>query len=79
MISKRHPSHYHCFIMFIPRDTPSKKNIIFNEDKTRISFQENSSIEFLYKESNGTLDDLIVVPNIPLLVSGKLNQLNPGF
>ncbi|KAI5743994.1 hypothetical protein M8J77_024625 [Diaphorina citri] len=52
---------------FCFRDIPNKKDVSFNTDETEISFQEDSSVRFLPNESKGTLDDLVVVPNIPLL------------
>uniref|UniRef100_A0A8D8SYV6 Scavenger receptor class B member 1 n=1 Tax=Cacopsylla melanoneura TaxID=428564 RepID=A0A8D8SYV6_9HEMI len=49
------------------RDVPSKKNLVFNDNETELSYQENSDITFLQKESAGSLDDVVIVPNIPLL------------
>ncbi|KAL1458390.1 hypothetical protein WDU94_008546, partial [Cyamophila willieti] len=52
---------------FCFQDIPSKKNLAFNDNETEVSYQENSDVQFLQKESTGSLDDVVVVPNIPLL------------
>uniref|UniRef100_A0A8D8WYI9 Sensory neuron membrane protein 1 n=1 Tax=Cacopsylla melanoneura TaxID=428564 RepID=A0A8D8WYI9_9HEMI len=63
------------------RDVPSKKNLVFNDNETELSYQENSDITFLQKESAGSLDDVVIVPNIPLLIMTSINSnytLNTG-
>jgi hypothetical protein len=45
-----------------------KVRVLFKTNNT-VSFQEKKYYHFLPLNSNGTLDDVIIVPNIALLVS----------
>lgn len=60
-----------------------KKNLKFHPNGT-VSFNQQKIFEFQEELSNGSEDDLVVVPNIPMLVSSlililrKYCSLNKG-
>jgi hypothetical protein len=56
-----------CFILSF-RETWEKVNLVINENDT-ITFNQRKIFKFSPELSAGDLEDMVVVPNIPMLVS----------
>lgn len=51
------------------RQTWEKVNLNFNDDNDTVTFQQQKLFRFDPDQSVGDEDDMVVVPNIPMLVS----------
>lgn len=69
---------FYCCYIFLNyhyRETWEKKNIVFHENNT-VSFQQEKIYRFDRSQSVGSEDDVVVVPNIPMLVRPTTIQIH---
>lgn len=59
---------------FCCRETWEKVNIQFNKNST-LSFNQRKTYVFDEASSSGSEDDVVVVPNIPMLVSSMFYKI----
>jgi hypothetical protein len=64
-----------CFVLF-SRQNWEKVNLKINDNNT-ITFNQRKIFKFSPELSAGDVEDMVVVPNIPMLVSMLLNILKP--
>lgn len=64
-------------ILFCSRQTWEKVNLQFHDNGT-LTFNQRKIFRFDAESSNGTEDDVVVIPNIPMLVSIRIRNItNP--